>query len=112
MISSNLNIEEFLNAVEGGDYMDILLLAELEATAAERLVIQNKLNSEYCKEYAYSLKEFICFLRYGIRAPDVNDYCWQVFLVACENVAEVMNVPLRCYGCFSKYKTSLTQNFS
>ena len=100
MISPSFNIKEFVDALKGEDYMVILHLAELEATAAERFVIHNKSNSKEYEEYAYTLKEFICFLRYGVRAPDVNEYCWQIFLKACENVAEVMNIPPRCYGLF------------
>ena len=102
MLSSALNIEEFIDAVKGEDFNNIIHLAELEATEAERLILRSRsgdeINDQNFEEYANTLKEFIYFLKYGVRSPDVNDYCWQIFLIACANLAEIMHVPPRCYG--------------
>jgi hypothetical protein len=67
MISSNYDLNEFLISVEGKDYSNIILLANREATEAERIVLHSEFKigkKEQCaKDYADELKELIFFLR-------------------------------------------------
>jgi hypothetical protein len=67
MISSNYDINEFIASLRNRDYLDIIFLANREATEAERIVLHSGFKigkKEQCaKDYADELKELIFFLR-------------------------------------------------
>jgi len=68
MISRECHFSEFVGAVRGKDYYEILQLAELEATAAERLFLRVRSDEPSklrCgKDYARRIKLLIDYLRY------------------------------------------------
>lgn len=83
MLSKSCNFSEFLEKVIGCDYADLILLANKEATAAERTFYKQKAHlesdpNEY-QEYAVVLKDFIGFLRNGIKSSSVRDFDFEPF---------------------------------
>jgi len=71
MISKECHFSEFVGAVRGKDYYEVIHLAELEATAAERLFLRVRTN-EPCKQrcgkdYARRIKLLIDYLRYEVK---------------------------------------------
>ena len=69
MLSSSFSIDEFMEKVKGHTFHEIIQTANQEATAAERIVCK------HCRQgdcdpivgYARCLKDFILFIRYGVR---------------------------------------------
>jgi hypothetical protein len=71
MISRECHFSEFVGAVRGKDYYEVMQLAELEATAAERLFLRVR-TDEPCKQrcgkdYARRIKLLIDYLRYEVK---------------------------------------------
>ena len=70
MISEDCRIESFFTAIKGKKYSEAINLANIEATEAERLLLQskNKLRIDYTEkaQYVECLKEFISFIRYSV----------------------------------------------
>jgi hypothetical protein len=75
MISESYSIKEFVEAIRNKDYLEIVYLADQEATEAERfsnrLKARNGIQKETSREYANTLKDFIVFLRHGINPSAV-----------------------------------------
>jgi len=63
------NFEAFLNTIEGKAYGDVILMADSEATAAERrgLQLRKTIGEGAGQGYAVQLKAFIGFMRYGVK---------------------------------------------
>ncbi len=69
MLSSSFSIDEFMEKVKGHTVHEIIQSANQEATAAERIVCKQ------CRQggcdtivgYACCLKDFILYIRYGVR---------------------------------------------
>jgi len=84
MISDSCNFEEFLSEISSLDYPEMILLANDEATAAERAFYKQKhvsLDNELFvyQEYALALKSFIYFLRNGIQPSPIREFDFQRF---------------------------------
>jgi len=77
MISQSCDFDEFLESVRNRDYLEVIYLADKEATEAERLKYRSKtrrlLPPEACVGYADALKGFIRFMRYGVKSPLMED---------------------------------------
>jgi hypothetical protein len=79
MISKSCDFDEFLERVRDRDYLDVIYLADKEATEAERLKYRSKTGRivppepEACEGYAHALKGFIQFMRYGLKTPSMED---------------------------------------
>lgn len=73
MISDRCDFNEFVRQAQGRHYEDIIYLADREATEAERRFYHHDPADQkkaICgQEYAQCLKEFITFIRYGIKPP-------------------------------------------
>lgn len=76
MISPCCDLYEFVEAVQERNYYEVLYLAELEATEAERLQFRRRdaerHDPDFCPRYADSLKGFISYLRYGMQNSHVD----------------------------------------
>jgi hypothetical protein len=74
MLSESFDISEFISKVEGQSDQEIIYMADLEATAAERHLYKHKRdeNFENAKNYATLLKDVVLYLRYGIRTHSVR----------------------------------------
>jgi hypothetical protein len=77
MISKSCDFDEFLERVRDRDYLDVIYLADKEATEAERLKYRARsrrfVPPEACEGYADVLKGFIRFMRYGVKTPSMED---------------------------------------
>jgi hypothetical protein len=70
MLSDTCNILEFLDKAKKSNYQRIMALADREATDVERFLYRNQGSSTADttrREYATTLKDFISFMRYGIK---------------------------------------------
>ena len=89
MISKSCDFNEFLEKVNGQEYPDILLAANDEATAAERFFHKMKFREENriasFQEYAMVLKDFIYFLRNGIKPSSIREFDFQEFQAVRES---------------------------
>ena len=83
MISSAYKIEEFVKAVEGKDYLDIIYLADKEATETERHLRQPQVAARARRnggeEYATAIIALISFLRYGIKPRGISEATIELF---------------------------------
>lgn len=69
MLSSSFSIDEFMEKVKGHTFQEIIQTANQEATSAERIICKQ------CRQggcdpivgYACFLKDFILYMRYGVR---------------------------------------------
>jgi hypothetical protein len=77
MISQSCDFDEFLERVRDRDYLEVIYLADKEATEAERLKYRSRTRRleppEACAGYADVLKGFIRFMRYGVKSPSMED---------------------------------------
>jgi hypothetical protein len=77
MISQSCDFDEFIESVRDRDYLEVIYLADKEATEAERLKYRSKHRRldppGACAGYADVLKGFICFMRYGVKSPSMED---------------------------------------
>jgi hypothetical protein len=73
MISKECRILDFIDAIRGKDYYDAVHLADLEATAAERLLLRpagRRAPGQSCgPAYAQTIKHLIAYMRYGVPPP-------------------------------------------
>ena len=70
MLSTGYNISEFLNKAKTYTYQQVLFMANQEATEVERCMCKKSCaepDDQRLTEYALTLKDFIAFLRYGVR---------------------------------------------
>jgi hypothetical protein len=76
MISSNFDIWQFSELANNQDYLDVISLANQEATEAERLLYQKNRNDisdeSKVQNYVRNLKDLIWFMRYGF-LPNISD---------------------------------------
>ena len=82
MISIELNLSEFIEAVKDREKLVILNLAESEAKEAEKI-------SEvkgYGQDYVDALMGFIYFLRYHQRPYKIEEEHFQMFRSVCEKL--------------------------
>ena len=79
MISKECKFLDFVGAVRNKNYFEILHLADQEATAAERLFLQPRVDTltrQRCgRDYAERIKQFIDYMRYEVkpRGKSAND---------------------------------------
>jgi hypothetical protein len=77
MISGGYDINAFIGQVEDKPYEDVILLAQDEATAAERVCLRNRssiLDADSAPyTYACQLKDVIQYLRYGTISPTIKN---------------------------------------
>lgn len=77
MISQSCDFDEFIERLRDRDYLEVIYLADKEATEAERLKYRSRAGrticSEACVAYADALKGFIRYMRYGVKSPSVED---------------------------------------
>jgi hypothetical protein len=70
MISQSCDFDEFFERVRERNYLEVIYLADKEATEAERLRYRSRsrrlVPPEACTGYADALKGFIRFMRYGV----------------------------------------------
>ena len=75
MLSTSFDISEFIRKVEGHSDQKIILMADKEATAAERYLYQHQAcrnagqYTEECinvRKYISLLKDFVLYIRHGI----------------------------------------------
>ncbi len=84
MLSSSFSIDEFMEKVKGHTVHEIIQTANQEATAAERIVCKQ------CRQggcdpivgYASCLKDFILYIRYGVRTRRLSRLNLSAFTVA------------------------------
>ena len=83
MIASSADIAEFVTKVKHKSIPDVVLLADREATEAERLTLRTPSRpegeTETYRHYALALKDFVQFIRYGVKTSgmrrlDLNDF--------------------------------------
>jgi hypothetical protein len=76
MFSSSLNISEFFDQIKGHSYQEIIQMTDREATAVERLYYktsQDKAEYGNIERYAGCLKDFILYMRHGIKTRKLRD---------------------------------------
>jgi hypothetical protein len=105
MISSNLDIGEFLEVASKQDYSDVILLADQEATETERLYYRKRYQDLGVKEqkllsYAQDLKDLIRFIRYGLVAKDIDKETAEAFNKFCCAISENGRDRPRCDSKF------------
>jgi hypothetical protein len=96
MISQSCDFDEFFESVRDRDYLDVIYLADKEATEAERLRYRSRTRRldppEACAGYVDVLKGFIMFMRYGVKSPSMEDTVHEGLLAfreaALENYVE------------------------
>ena len=70
MISQDCNIVEFVDAMKGRPYSEIIMRANHEATLAERCLYRREkcpADDTACIRYSKQLKDLIFYLRYSTR---------------------------------------------
>ena len=70
MLPSSHCIDTFIEKVKGHSYYDIIHMTDQEATRCERHLYQETCRSTGCtaiRDYVVTLKDFILYLRHGIR---------------------------------------------
>jgi hypothetical protein len=77
VISSNGDINEFLEEIGDKEFYDIIVMANKEATEVERIALHSgdiTGGKNNCgKDYANNLKELIFFLRYTVKPKKLTD---------------------------------------
>ena len=69
MLSANASLAEFVNQVAEQPYDEIILLADQEATAAQRRYYKQRGASGQngqMETYAHLLKDFLVYMRHGV----------------------------------------------
>ena len=82
MISADCRIESFLDAIEGKTFTEAVILANQEATEAERGLLHHKRKTVDCPcpvEYVDSLKEFMLFMRCAVLRNRISKDKYQRF---------------------------------
>ncbi len=90
MLSDSCSFEEFIENVQADDLMELMYLTEKEATEAERRLFRPRV-SPLCKEkcgihYAETLKNFLFYMRYGIRPAGISDEIFKAYRRACDGL--------------------------
>jgi hypothetical protein len=81
MLSSSFNIIEFIEKVKDHSFEEIIWMTDKEATEAERYLLRIRRQGERDKvvSYAGCLKDFILFMRYGVRTRTVKHLPLEAF---------------------------------
>lgn len=76
MLSSSLDISEFINKVKGRSDQEIIYMADQEATAAERLYFKPGAGDQRveARNYAILLKDVVLFMRHGILTHSARQF--------------------------------------
>ena len=75
MLSETYSIVEFLDKAKGNTYQHVLTLADREATDVERFLYKKQraaMSLTKLREYAATLKDFIAYMRYGIKTRNMR----------------------------------------
>lgn len=101
MISSRCDIWEFSEHAKNLDDFGLILLANQEATDAERLIyrkgkMEAGVDEENLHSYVQTLKDLICFIRYGYRSKSVDSSIGQLFDDLCSTITEDRRPRPRC----------------
>lgn len=75
MLSDTFSIVEFLDKAKCSNYQRVLTLADREATDVERVLYKKQnaaVGDTKLREYANTLKDFISYMRYGIKTRKVR----------------------------------------
>jgi hypothetical protein len=88
MISSRCDIWEFSEHAKNLDDFGLILLANQEATDAERLIyrkgkMEAVVDKENLQSYVQTLKDLICFIRYGYKRKSADSSIGQLFDDLC-----------------------------
>ena len=77
MISQSCDFDEFMDGIRDLDYLQVIYLADKEATEAERLKYRSRTRRleppEACAGYGDVLKGFIRYMRYGVKSLSMED---------------------------------------
>jgi hypothetical protein len=83
MISQSCDFDEFLHTMRDREYLEVIYLADKEATEAERLKYRSRARRldppEACVWYADLLKGFIRFMRYGVKNSFKDLICFREY---------------------------------
>jgi hypothetical protein len=83
MISKTCNINEFIEAVKGKPFSEIIMLANQEATQADRMFFRHrqrdKSKSLFGKEYSEELKYLITYLKYSVKPKISDSHAFKIF---------------------------------
>ncbi|MBR9982881.1 MAG: hypothetical protein KFF50_17750 [Desulfatitalea sp.] len=74
MSPSSYRIETFIEKVKGHSYHDIIHITDQEATRCERRLYQEACRGGGCepiRDYVGTLKDFILYMRYGVRTSAI-----------------------------------------
>ncbi|NNK00268.1 MAG: hypothetical protein HKP58_07625 [Desulfatitalea sp.] len=86
MLSSSLSISEFIEIIKGRSYEEIIWMTDQEATEAERRIYKKRINPADSQDklagYARDLKDFILYMRHGVRTSTTRDLQLDEFKVA------------------------------
>ena len=92
MISATYNLGEFLDAMIGKDYHEILVAAEQECAAAEYYSygIKGAVKARQIgsADYAFALKRFLVFMRYGARPGGIPNGEFAMYRPICESLVQ------------------------
>jgi hypothetical protein len=106
MISSSYNFYEFIEFIKDKEYLDIIYLAEREATEAERRLYHPRKTEEAVKKgvklYAETLEGLIFFLRYGIKPRGLRDSDVELFGLLCEGFLEKKKIERATRTCIER----------
>jgi hypothetical protein len=91
MISPSYDFHQFVEAVKGMKFLDIIYHADQEATRAERFIMRNRRDvdgvGESCRRYADTLKDLIFYLRYVLMPHSLSDSDSSLFHSLSESLA-------------------------
>ena len=92
MISPSYNFKEFLDAMIGKDYVEIVVAANQECDAAERRSYSvrgaPRAREMGSTQYAASLKAFIFFMQSGIQPSSADNWEFAMYRPICEALVE------------------------
>ena len=83
MISERCDFNEFALVAKGKGYQEIIYLADREATEAERRLyhagVGDQDQTRCGQDYARCLKDFITFMRYGLKPAHIHQEALLLF---------------------------------
>ena len=98
MISDRCDFDDFAQKANGCNYDDIIAMADREATEAERRRYMAGTPQDekiFCgREYAECLKDFIAYLRYGIKPAYIAPEVLRQFDRICDDARQIKRSPV------------------
>jgi hypothetical protein len=77
MLASSADIAEFMTKIKDKPFHDVVYLVDREATEAERLTLKSKSvpesETDIYRRYAMTLKDFVLYVRHGIKTSLVSN---------------------------------------